>query len=628
MSVDNIQITIYASQYAETNHLLRKLVNNIKQYIQEILFLLGPERRKLPGLLAMFTALSVLDLAGVGLIGPYVSLVINPNSELSLKFIDIFAKYNIPLNNTTQLIYALGGILLCIFLIKTIAAITINFSILNFSYCQAAKLRARLMTLYQNMPYSQYTNRNSSEYIYAMQTHIDNFIECTLHAFLRIICEIIIILVIFSFLAWTNGTALLLLMGLLLSAIFFYDKIFRIRLRKSSQIANQYMTKVIQAIQEGIEGLKEIRVLGKEKHFQKTVTKNSEKFAYYVSRNKTIITSTRNILELLLIAFVVIMIFSILQTEKNLQTVIPMLGVFGFAAIRLIPSANMVMSGLTKLRSGRHATQTLYNDCINLTKINHDKGKIISNSTVSGKNPIEEFHQIILKNIQFSYPASNTTILENINLEIKQGLSMGIIGTSGAGKSTLVDLILGLLKPKTGSILFNNTPLQDKLDAWRSNVIYLPQKVFLTDDTLRRNIALGEDDDLIDEQNIHQAIKQAQLLDLVKDLQAGLDTIIGENGIRLSGGQRQRVALARAFYYKRNVLILDEATSALDNQTEQEIVQQIWKLKSKKTLIIIAHRLSTVQHCDIIYKLNKGKIVEKFSPHSAAFKKLKMEAVK
>ena len=206
------------------------------------------------------------------------------------------------------------------------------------------------------------------------------------------------------------------------------------------------------------------------------------------------------------------------------------------------------------------------------------------------------------------------TALQDITLQIRSGESVGLVGPSGAGKTTLVDVLLGLLEPQAGSITFNGLSLQEGLLEWHSQAAYLPQQVFLIDNTLKRNVALGMQDDMIDETRIHQAINQAMLSELLEQLPYGIETILGERGIRLSGGQRQRVALARAFYHRRSVLVMDEATSALDDSTEKEIVEEIKRLKGQKTMIVIAHRLSTVQHCDRIYRLEQGKIVEEGSP--------------
>ena len=224
------------------------------------------------------------------------------------------------------------------------------------------------------------------------------------------------------------------------------------------------------------------------------------------------------------------------------------------------------------------------------------------------------FKDLRLRNVVFSYHNKQQLALEDISMKIQSGDSIGLIGLSGSGKTTLLDILLGLLEPQSGDIEFNGRQLQDNLEEWRSQVAYLPQQVFLIDNSMRCNVALGVEESVIDETKLREALRQARLSELVEQLPEGVDTILGERGVRLSGGQRQRVALARAFYHGRSVLVMDEATSALDNETEKEIVAEIQRLKGQKTMIVIAHRLTTVQHCDRIYRLEQGRIVEEGTP--------------
>ena len=219
-----------------------------------------------------------------------------------------------------------------------------------------------------------------------------------------------------------------------------------------------------------------------------------------------------------------------------------------------------------------------------------------------------------LKSVYFSYPKSLNWVLKDISINFKSGDSIGIIGPSGSGKTSLIDVILGLLVPQEGEIVCNGKSLSEFLVEWRSQCAYLPQEVFLIDNSLRRNVALGIKDSDIDEKRLLEALRQARLYELLEQLSDGVETMLGEHGVRLSGGQRQRVALARAFYHKRNILIMDEATSSLDNETELEIVDEIKHLKGKKTMIVIAHRLSTIQHCTRIYRLENGEITDSGPP--------------
>jgi ABC-type bacteriocin/lantibiotic exporter with double-glycine peptidase domain len=295
----------------------------------------------------------------------------------------------------------------------------------------------------------------------------------------------------------------------------------------------------------------------------------------------------------------------------------------------------MISGSLVNLRFSRDAVSRLYHDLEQLqsgdvhdTRSEEYELNMIKNNTnwkledldvesekascdfTTAQSQYETFRLLEMRNLSFCYTNVLVDALQGINLQIRSGDSVGIIGTSGAGKTTLIDMFLGLHEPQTGSITFNGRPLREALLDWRSQTAYLPQQVFLIDNTLKRNVALGVEDVNIDETRLHEALRKARLSELLKQLPNGVETLLGERGVRLSGGQRQRVALARAFYHARGVLVMDEATNALDDSTEREIVEEIKHLKGKITMIVIAHRLTTVQHCDRIYRLENGCMVE------------------
>jgi ATP-binding cassette, subfamily B, bacterial PglK len=285
---------------------------------------------------------------------------------------------------------------------------------------------------------------------------------------------------------------------------------------------------------------------------------------------------------------------------------VPTLGVFGIASLRLKPLASMISNSLSQLRYNRHGVSLLYADVCLLKQ----KGKLkkIPNTTLK---IVKDFREFSINNISFYYPNTKILALKGLSLTICANDSIGLIGASGSGKTTLVNIILGLLEPQEGELLYNGNSLsEESLKDWRSQVAYLPQEVFLIDNSLRCNIAFGEGNDEIDEKLLKEALRKARLAKLVEELPKGVHTHIGEHGVRLSGGQRQRVALARAFYNKRNVLVMDESTSALDIETEKQIVEEIKHLKGQVTMIVIAHRLATAQQCDRIYRLDQGSIVE------------------
>ena len=575
----------------------------MKQYINEILYLLGDDRKKIPLLVIFFIMSSFLDLAGLGLVGPYVALVLNPDSLSEGRFHDLVESIGLPLEHRPMLIW-MGLTLVSIFLLKAVATIYINRSILFFSNGQMVRLKSYLMQAYQYMPYGNYLKRNSSEYITTI-TNFTNSFGGVLANILKLISEGLVGLAIFALLAWSNGPALGLLVVLLGGLIYGYDSFFRKNIRIYGVRANEAATRVVKGVQEGIEGLKEIRILGKEKYFHQVVLSNSEEGAKNQIKSDIISMTPRYLLEFMLIVFVVSLVIGSILIGHDLKTLIPTLGVFGVASLRLMPSANLISTGLMKIRFSRNAISRLSAD---LQEMEHQE--LYRETYSTSKKSKNTFKDFVISKANFNYQNTKYPALRNISLKISAGESIGLIGPSGSGKTTLVDLLLGLLEPQEGELYYNGKRLNNSLAEWRSHIAYLPQQIFLIDDTLRQNVALGVEDDKIDDLQVVQSLKQARLMDHVNQLPNGVNTLLGERGVRFSGGQRQRVALARAFYHQRSILIMDEATSALDHDTEKAIVEEINHFKGKKTMVVIAHRLSTVQQCDRIYNLEQGIIVD------------------
>ena len=574
-------------------------------HLKEIFYLLGDDRKRLPWLIVMFIASSLIDIAGLGMIGPYVVLVVDPDALTGTSLAKLLATIGLPTGPQDLLvIFGLG--LIAVFVLKAAAAILINRSILLFSFKRVVQIRTFLMSSFQSLPYTEYLLRNSSEYIYAIHGLTTQF-QGTMQSILRLISEGLVGIVILVFLALNSGSVLGLVVILLGGMIFIYDRAFRRNIREYGRLTNEHATRMVQGIHEGMEGLKEIRILNKEEHFRRTVTDSAKKYSEIYVKLNVIRTAPRYLLELILVAFVVLFVLSALSLGQDLNALVPTLGIFGVAALRLMPAANTIYSSLAQLRFGRNATSLLYADLKQLEQ----RSTFATKQTVS-KNP-EPFQTLTLQNVRFAYPNAKQSALNEVSLTIRAGESIGLVGPSGSGKTTLVDVLLGLLEPQLGEIQYNYQPMQERIAEWRAHVAYLPQQVFLIDNTLRCNVALGVPEEEINEQSLSDALQKARLSELVQELPDGVETILGERGVRLSGGQRQRVALARAFYHGRSVLVMDEATSALDYETEHEVVEEIKQLKGQKTIIVIAHRLTTVQNCDRIYRLDKGKIVEQGS---------------
>jgi len=575
--------------------------------------LMGEDRKKLPWLLILFFLVSLLDIAGIGLIGPYVSIVIKP--DLARDIIDQYAAWIELPTEINSLLVIMSLLLLGIFIFKTISAIWINYIIINFSVTQRVRLSVLLMNNYQNLPYVKYLRRNSSEYIHTTQNLVNEYSGGMIQTGMKMVSDGIVGVVILVMLAITNLEAFLLLFSLLGVFLISYDIIFHKKMRVLGGKFNIASVKMVKGIHEGLEGLKEIRILGKEEYFLEQVRDGAHRSGIYGMYSTVISTIPRYLIEFIMILFVVLLVILALLTDTNLQELLPTLAMFGLAAVRLLPTANIMSKGFIKFRFNRDSVSRLYTDVMSVN------GNVIDYRSFheglpEDKNVSRPFETLTMEDVSFCYPNAKQESLKNINLEIKRGDSIGIVGESGSGKTTLVDTILGLLEPASGEIYFNGKGLKKEIDNWHRHIAYLPQQVFLIDDKLKRNVALGVSEQDINIELLHQSLEKASLTDLLAQLPDGIDTILGERGVRLSGGQRQRIALARAFYHKRDVLIMDESTSALDNETEKEIVDEIKRLKNKVTMIVIAHRTTTIEHCDIVYKVNKGMIVGSGTPQS------------
>ena len=570
-------------------------------YLADIFFLLGDERRKLPIILVTFLLVSILDLVSISLVGGYVTLLTQPAESLpdlartALRWLGV-DQGELP-------ILGFGLFLIGIFLVKAVVAISVQRVILAFSMSQMALLRTRAIHAIQQMPYATFVRRNSAEYVNAVVHYVGQYTG-SLRYILSLVSEGLVAIAIFALLTAISGMALALLLLVGLVLVVGFDKIFRHRLPRAGKLSNEGNQLVIRAINEWAAGFKEIRVLGREQYFFDQVSDGSWQVARANTFTQLVGAIPRYLVEVAIIVFVVLLVGLNVAQGNSLQSIYPTIGMMGVAALRLGPIVSLVITSFVSLRTNRPGITLLRREFDHLAKsgeesLMHRKG-----------NDQKPFKELVLREVSFSYAEESRPALKNISLSLISGESIGLVGPSGSGKTTLVDIILGFLEHQRGEISLNNQPLRDHLQSWRAQIAYLPQEIFLIDDTIRENISLVGKGKEVDTYRLQLALSQARLADFVKELPDGLDTILGENGIRLSGGQRQRIALARAFYHQREVLIMDEATSALDTKTEREIVDEIHQLKGDVTMIVIAHRLTTLQHCDRVYRLDKGRIVE------------------
>ena len=365
---------------------------------------------------------------------------------------------------------------------------------------------------------------------------------------------------------------------------------------------------MIKALNQGLGGIKDARVLNREEEFIdkfRIETYESSKLKTYIKFIQQIprpVVETTAVLGMLAVAVLLV------WQERSMGAIIPILTLFAMATVRLMPSVQQLVSNYTNLRYNMVSLEPLYNDLKELQEYN---AKFLEDRNSNQSLELDE--QIEIRNVSYRYPQGDVQALSEVSLTIPKGKAVAFVGASGAGQTTIVDLILGLLEPEEGKILVDGHPINNSISAWQKNIGYIPQSIYLADESLRSNIAFGLPEAKVDDSKVWEAIRLAQLETMMNNLPRGLDTIVGEHGTRLSGGQRQRVGIARALYHNPKVLIMDEATSALDNITEKQITSAIESLRGERTLIMIAHRLTTVKNCDKLYFMEEGRIIQEGS---------------
>jgi ABC-type multidrug transport system fused ATPase/permease subunit len=560
-----------------------------------------------------FCILAVVDLAGIGLLGPYIGIAMDPSKIAEIGFLSLIMEN---LNINFSPISFISICMILIFSFRFGLAILVNKKILFFCRDIQVALRSDLMKTYQSMSYEEFTENDSSDAIANTTVLSMYFTNNVLYSTLKAFAEVILAIFLFSFLLFINGLLVLILVLGLGSLVTLYSNFFKSRMISYGQKINTANSNLVQSVKQSMEGIKEVRVLGKENFFYKRYISNAEIYGDLHASSQLINTGSRYFIEFAIIGFFVFTIsasdFLMLGDSSDIFAT---LGMFAFAAIRLLPGVNVLSSAILQLRSQKNTVDRLYETLIDLG-IEIDFSKIETDAYQENSNSEVNFKSISLENIKYSYPNTNKNILDGINLEIYKGESIGIIGPSGSGKTTLIDILLGLLKPKSGKIKLNGKSLDKVIENLGKMIAYIPQESLMINETLSSNIQLDESSDLdINNEQLYKSISQAQLTKVVDNLPKGVLTNIGESGIRLSGGQRQRVALARAIFHSRNILVFDEATSALDSQTESEVINEITRMKGIKTMIIVAHRTETLRFCDRIYKIDNGIIVENGTPN-------------
>jgi len=541
---------------------------------------------------------TLIEALGVGLMVPAVTLIADQKTIEKYPFLQPLIGVMGAQSQSRLIIY---GVLILL-LVYTLKAVYLGYLSLNqakYIYNLKAHVSLELYKNHLNSPYEFFLRNNSASLIRNLTTEMQLFVNGVLIPMVLITSEISVSVALAILLFYhepIGAGAVVIITG---TAVYLFQHLTGQKLLAWGGDRQKYEALKMQKIQEGVGGVKEIKLLGKERQFIKEYSDYNLSIATIESKQNALERMPRLWLETIGVMSLVILVIVSLWINKSPSEVLPTIILFAVVAFRILPSANRVLNSIQILRYSEAVIDLVANE---LKK----NGK----NTEINSREITLYEKIELKNLTYTYPGAQNSTLDSINMVIEKGESVGIIGGSGAGKSTLIDLILGLLVPTEGAVFVDKVNIHEGIRSWRSNIGYVPQNIFLTDDSLKKNIAFGLIEEDINSEYLESAINAASLENFVASLPAGLDTFVGERGIRLSGGQKQRIGIARALYNNPRVLIFDEATSSLDDETEAAVIEAVNKLKKSRTLIIIAHRLSTIENCDRLYRVENGTVVE------------------
>lgn len=541
-----------------------------------------------------------VELVGVSAVLPFISTVLNPQQVLQNPYLGaVYEAFDF--RDMNRYIIFLGSAIIVIYILKNIYVYVMHSMQYRFTYDNQRKLSYQMMDCYMNQPYLFHLDHNSAELSRNINEDTVSFFEAIL-AGLQFASEGGVCLALLLFLLYQDISITVGLIALVGIFGLVFLKVFKKRLKQAGRRSRDSQGNTRQAVLEALGGVKEIKVLNREKVFVENYNEEYKEYAESNRKFKVYSMIPKPVMETICISGLLLIICVKIYLGADPANFIPTISVFAVAAFRMLPSANRMAEYLSRIMFSKPAIDAIYHD---LKEIEELMEKM---RTVEDADKILFEKEIRVDNISFHYPNKENNVFTHASLVIPKNKSVAFIGPSGQGKTTLADIILGLLEPQEGAVLVDGTDIRRGIHDWNKKLGYIPQSISLLDASIRDNILFGIAREEIDEARLQEALQEAQLKEFVGSLEEGLDTVIGEGGVRLSGGQRQRIGIARALYHNPQVLVLDEATSALDNDTEAAVMEAIDYLAGSKTLIIIAHRLSTIENCDLVYTVEGGKI--------------------
>ena len=560
------------------------------------------QKRTMAWLVVTMIIGAVLEAFSISMVIPVIEVVIDKDAYRKYKIVRTFYD-GLHMQTMQEFAILIMFTLIMVFVIKNIFLYWQQKFMYRFVYTNQFRTSERMMKNYLRKGYEFYLNADTSVIQRNITSDVNNMYALIL-SILQLVSELIVFCVLIVVLLISDWMMTAMIATLLIATLLIIKQVVKPIMQKAGKNNQDFYSGLFKWISQTVQGIKEVKIAGKEQYFTDEYIKCGKGYVDAVQKYTLYNSIPRLLIETICIIGMIGYMMIMVVSGRDFTAMMPVLTAFGVAAIRLMPSANRINNQLTSIAFYQPFFLGVSD---NLQDEISGKNTDMSFATEADqKLPVKD--SICLRDITYAYPNTETLIFDHANMEIPVGAAVGIVGTSGAGKTTVVDILLGLLEVRSGGVYADNVNVREHYRSWLKNIGYIPQMIFMLDDNIRRNVAFGIPDDQIDEERVWEVLKEAQLDEYIRGLPDGLNTSIGERGIRISGGQRQRIGIARALYYDPEVLILDEATSALDNDTEAAIMDSINSLHGRKTLIIIAHRLQTIEKCDMVYRVEGGQI--------------------
>ena len=561
------------------------------------------QKRRVAVLSVMIVVGALLETLGVSMILPIVTAIVQPNAfeenEIIVQISSILG-----ISGINQFMIVMIVAMISVFVIKNMYMCFLYYVQNSFITNSQYRISRDLLQIYLNKPYQFFLNVNTSDILRTVYSDTTGVFSLLLMC-MQLITEVVVGFFLCVALMLVDAKMTMLIAAILGGTTLSINKFLKPRLQKIGSESREKQSLMYGNIIQVVTGMKDVKIFAKESFFLEGYKKHGKRF-YNLSRDMEVLSSVpRLLIEAISIGSVLGYLAVMILTGHDVTDMLPQLSAFAVAASRLMPCANRASNYLARIAYYKPNLDFVYENVDMPQKSGSDSDIVIRRE----EKELTFRDKVEVKELSFKYPNTGNYIVENANMEIPIGKSIGIVGPSGAGKTTVVDIVLGLLKPQKGEVLCDGQDVFANYTGWLHNIGYIPQTINLINDSIRANVAFGIEEEEISEKRVWEVLDEAQMKEFVQGLPEGLDTNIGERGVRLSGGQRQRIGIARALYHNPELLILDEATSALDNDTEAAIMEAIDNFHGKKTMLIIAHRLKTIENCDMIYKVDKGTIV-------------------